>query len=112
MADARFYTSAGPFTALQLSDLTGVSISGPASPDTYFDDVASLTSAARNHISFIDNKKYLGEFLSTQAGAVFLSRELVSQSPKGTLNLISSDPYLAYAKAATAFIEKCLKTVS
>ena len=103
MPDARFYTSAGPFTALQLADLTGVSIVGHASPRKYYDDVASLTSAAGNHISFIDNKKYLGEFHSTQAGAVFLPRELISQSPKGTLNLISSDPYLAYAKAATAF---------
>ncbi len=103
MADARFYTSAGPFTALQLADLTGISIGGHPSSGTYYDDVASLASASENHISFIDNKKYLGEFQSTQAGAVFISSELVGHSPESTLNLISSDPYLAYAKAATAF---------
>ena len=103
MADARFYTSAGPFTAAQLADLTGVCLEGPASPDTYFDDVAALTTADGNQVSFIDNKQYVGVFRGTRAGAVFLTRELVDQSPDGTVHLISGDPYLAYAKAATAF---------
>jgi len=103
LPDARFYTSAGPFTALQLADITGVSIAGPVSPDKYYDDVATLTSASGSHVSFIDNKRYVGEFRSTHAGAVFLAKGLEKQSPRGTLNLISSDPYLAYAKTATAF---------
>ena len=103
MADARFYTSAGPITAAQLADLTGVSLEGSASLDTYYDDVATLTTASGNHVSFIDNKQYVGAFQGTRAGAVFLTRELVDQSPDGTVHLISSDPYLAYSKAATAF---------
>ncbi len=103
MADPRFYTSAGRFTAVQLADLSGAQLGGPASPDTYFDDVAALTAAAGNHVSFIDNKQYVGDFRRTRAGAVFITSELIDQSPEGTIQLISEDPYLAYAKVATAF---------
>ena len=103
MADARFYTPAGRFTAAQLAELSGASLRRPTSPNTYFDDVAALTSAAFNHVSFIDNKRYVGDFRDTRAGAVFLTTELIDQSPEGTIHLISEDPYLAYAKVATAF---------
>lgn len=103
MADARFYNSAGPFTAAQLADLTGVTLEERTSSDKYYDDVATLTSASGNQVSFIDNKQYLLEFRGTRAGAVFLTKELVVQSPENTVDLISDDPYLAYAKAATAF---------
>ena len=103
MADARFYTSAGPFTARQLADVTGVSIEGPESSKKLYDDVSSLSLASESQISFIDNKKYVSEFRVTQAGAVFLNREFVELSPKGVVHFITSDPYLAYAKAATAF---------
>ncbi len=103
MADERFYTSAGPLKVSKIAEITGISLDDTAPQNSYIEDVASLTTASREHLSFIDNRLYLEEFRISQAGAIFLTKDLEGQSPANTIKLVSKTPYLDYAKVATAF---------
>lgn len=60
--------------------------------------VATLANAAPGDISFFANKAYRDQLLSTSAGAVIIGKDAVDDCPVATL--ISTDPYLTYAKIA------------
>ncbi|MDD9899421.1 MAG: UDP-3-O-(3-hydroxymyristoyl)glucosamine N-acyltransferase [Alphaproteobacteria bacterium] len=103
MADPRFFTVAGPFTLGQLAELSGAELTDASVADKTVSDVAPLQDAEAAHVSFFDNRKYLGAFKSTQAGAVFCKPEFADAAPKGTACLVSNNPYKSYALAAQAF---------
>jgi len=68
---------------------------------TLVDGVGTLRSATPSQVSFLANPRYRGELPSTRAGAVILKSEDVPASP--TNCLVSSNPYLAYARLAKLF---------
>ncbi len=61
-------------------------------------NVASLHNSTPGALSFFVNKHYYADLETTRASAVVLTAKDASACP--TAKLISSDPYLAYAKAA------------
>jgi len=63
----------------------------------------TLTDANQSEISFLDNKKYLKDLESTKAAAVLIKEEFSSLVPKGTLALITDEPYLKLALASKLF---------
>jgi UDP-3-O-[3-hydroxymyristoyl] glucosamine N-acyltransferase len=65
--------------------------------------VAPLQDADSSRVSFFDNKKYIEQFRTTKAGAVFVRPELAALAPAGTVCLTHKNPYKAYALAAQAF---------
>lgn len=103
MADARFFQVAGPFTLGQLADLCRAELSAGAKADQVVVDVASLENAESQHISFLDNRKYLAAFAETKAGAVIVHPDVADRAPAGVALLLSKDPYRAYAMVAQAF---------
>ncbi len=103
MADPRFFKIAGPFTLGELAQLTGAMLSDPAASGKKLVDVAPLQDAGADHLSFLDNKKYVSFFKDTKAGAVFVRPELAAHAPAGTVCLTHKNPYKAYALAAQAF---------
>ena len=103
MADPRFYKLAGPITLKELSALTGALLSANADPNTSFEDVAPLSTAGPNDVSFLDNKKYIEDFQVSRAGACIVEEGVVKNAPEGMALLISTTPYRAYALAAQAF---------
>ncbi|OJX81004.1 UDP-3-O-(3-hydroxymyristoyl)glucosamine N-acyltransferase [Magnetospirillum sp. 64-120] len=103
MADARFFQVAGPFTLGQLADLCRAELSTGAKADQVVVDVASLENAESQHISFLDNRKYLAAFAETKAGAVIVHPDVADRAPAGVTLLLSKDPYRAYAMVAQAF---------
>lgn len=60
--------------------------------------VAALETAIAGDISFLANKKYQRFLATTKASAVILTADLASQCPVAAL--ISTNPYLTYAKIA------------
>ena len=66
-------------------------------------DVAALQIATTKHVSFIDNRKYIQEFKSTEAGAIVVPPDLVAIAPPKAALLISKNPYLSYARIAKAY---------
>lgn len=103
MADARFFKVAGPFTLRQLADISGAEMSTGADPDRLFKDVEPLVGAGSDHVSFIDNRRYLKDFAGSEAGAVLAQKDLLSRAPPGMALLVCDDPYGGYARVAQAF---------
>jgi len=103
MADSRFFTVAGPFTLEALAGLSGATPRGePVSP-AVFVDVAPLDTAGPEHVSFLDNRKYLDAFQASRAGLCVVAPAMAEKAPKGMALLLADDPYRAYARIAQAF---------
>jgi len=103
MADSRFFQVAGPFTVGQLAELCRAELSAGADSGQPVVDVASLETAGAEHISFLDNRKYMAAFAATKAGAVIVHPDVADRAPQGVTLLLTKDPYRAYAMVAQAF---------
>ena len=103
MADPRFHLCAGPFTLAELATLIKAEVGKNFDPDLRLVDVAPLDRAGAEHLSFLDNRKYIGAFESSGAAACIVHPDLVARAPKGMALLLSKNPYKAYALAASAF---------
>jgi len=104
MADSRFFRNSGPVSLEQLTKLTGAVAAradgqNPDVSQTYL-DVAPLDQAAAQHISFLDNTKYLGDFTASKAGACFVRAKFADRAPKHMVLLITEAPYAAFALAS------------
>jgi len=103
MADKRFFNLSEPMSLGDIAKLTGSVLSDEALSDKIISDVVALDDARNEHLSFLDNRKYVESFKSTKAGACFVQEELATLAPAGTVCLINKNPYKAYAIAAQAF---------
>ena len=103
MPDPRFFTVAGPFTLQKLAAIAGAEIGPGSDPGAVFTDVAPLDAAGPTDVSFLDNKKYVGAFEASRAGACLVHPDLLSRAPRGMALLVTPRPYFGYALVAQAF---------
>ncbi|HZL58161.1 MAG TPA: UDP-3-O-(3-hydroxymyristoyl)glucosamine N-acyltransferase [Stellaceae bacterium] len=103
MADLRFFRLTGPFTLGEIARRSGATPAAGADATRVLRDVAPLDQAEAQHLSFLDNRKYLPAFRATRAGACIVHPDLAAEAPKSTALLLTPDPYRAYALAAQAF---------
>jgi len=90
------------FTLKELSKIIDASITGDE--NIIISNIASIQEANNESITFLANKKYSKFLDSTQAAAVIVSAGIETQSSTNLLKC--SDPYLAYAKISSLFINK------
>ena len=64
---------------------------------------SDLETAGPDEASFLDNRKYLGAFRTSRAGAAFVDEWAAERAPPGMALLVSGEPYKAYGLAAQAF---------
>jgi len=103
LADPRFFTNAGPHMLADLAARAGAELRYAANPQALVTDVAPLEVAGPEHLSFLDNKKYVGSYVASRAGACLARPEFADRAPAGMALLLTDDPYRAYAKVASAF---------
>ncbi len=103
MADQRFFAKAGPFTLAELALRCGAELAAGVDAETCVVDVAALDAAGPEHISFLDNKKYVETFSRSRAGACLVHPDMAKLAPTGMALLLCADAYRSYAKVATAF---------
>jgi UDP-3-O-[3-hydroxymyristoyl] glucosamine N-acyltransferase len=103
MADPRFFERGGPFTLTALAALSGATLLDEAAGGRLMVDVAPLETAGPDEVTFLDNRKYVGAFEQSRAGAAFVAKDVASRAPAGMAVLVSGQPYKAYALAAQAF---------
>ncbi len=103
MADPRFFKNSGPFTLGELAAFSGGKLHAKADAKKAIVDVASLDTAGSNHISFLDNPKYLPQFEKSNAGACVVQKKHSNRAPKGMALLIAENPYHVYALVAGHF---------
>ncbi|MGF1631117.1 MAG: UDP-3-O-(3-hydroxymyristoyl)glucosamine N-acyltransferase [Kiloniellaceae bacterium] len=103
MADRRFFDNAGPFGLSDLAAIAEADLSPGADGARRFSDVAPLDTAGSDDVSFLDNRRYLGQFGESKAGACIVSPEFAERAPAGMVLLLTRRPYRGYAKVAQAF---------
>jgi UDP-3-O-[3-hydroxymyristoyl] glucosamine N-acyltransferase len=103
MADPRFYTAAGPFSLKDLAEVSGARMGEGADPSATFVDVRALADAGAEHVSFLDNRRYLDSFRKSRAGACLVHPDLAEKAPNKMALLLTEEPYHAYAWVARSF---------
>jgi len=103
MPDSRFFTVAGPFTLAEIAEATGARLSADADPARQVSDVAPLELATPEHLSFLNNPKYMEVFATCRAGASIAPASLVHHAPADMSVLTSDTPYKSFALAAQLF---------
>ena len=103
MADPRFFSRRGPFTLSALAMAGDARLAQDADADKIVSDVAPLDEAGPDHISFLDNPRYLDAFAVTAAGACIVGARHVGAAPDGLALLVSGAPYKSYAMVAGEF---------
>lgn len=103
MPDPRFFARKGPFSLAQLAEVAGVALAEGVDSERTITDVAPLDKAGPQDVSFLDNRRYLGDFAATRAGACVVAPEHAGRAPAATAVLLSDQPYRAYALIARAF---------
>ena len=98
-----FFERAAPIELGELARLCGVELPPAADATTRIHDAVPLETAGREHVAFLDNRKYVPQLAKTAAAACFINAELAPRTPAGTVALITREPYRAFAKALTAF---------
>jgi UDP-3-O-[3-hydroxymyristoyl] glucosamine N-acyltransferase len=83
-------------TVGQLAKLVGGTVIGE--PDREIRDVADLSNATAEHLSFLANLKYRDQFAKTRAGAVLCTEAIANAH---TTLIVCADPYLSLARIAT-----------
>lgn len=106
--DSRFFSKSGPYTIETLIKESGAQLTSfeQDNRNIKFTGIAPLQSATSTEISFLDNKRYLPLLAETKAGIVIVAPAFVDKVPHSSCALVTSNPYLAWAKIATLFYPK------
>ncbi|NQV43836.1 MAG: UDP-3-O-(3-hydroxymyristoyl)glucosamine N-acyltransferase, partial [Rhodospirillales bacterium] len=101
--DPRFFSRAGPFSLRELANIAEAELLTDSAEATPVTDVAPLSQATSEDISFLDNKLYVAEFTASAAGACIIRPDYKDKAPPGMALLLTTQPYHAYARVAAAF---------
>ena len=103
-----FFDRAGPFPISRIAEATGSSVPAGADGSLELIDVRPLSEAGPQHVTFLDNRKYLPLLAGTRAGACFVSPPFAGRVPASVVGLVSKAPYRAFALALKLFYPDAL----
>lgn len=83
----------------ELAQLTGARVEGP--DDIEITGAAGLDEASEGHVTFLANPRYTPRVNTTNASAIYLSEEALTDRSIAILRV--KDPYLAYTRALRIF---------
>jgi UDP-3-O-[3-hydroxymyristoyl] glucosamine N-acyltransferase len=98
--DPRFFLRAGPHSLAAVVDAAEAE-APPRRLMLY--GVATLQTAEPNEVSFLDNRKYIGELSATRAGAVIVHPDMAARVPVSAVPILTTEPYAAWARVAGLF---------
>lgn len=99
--DPRFFQRTGPYDLAALATCAGGE--AVSASQSFFSAIAPLQTAQAQHVSFLDNKRYLPALRETKAGAVIVHPAMASAVPAGTVAILTSQPYVGWAKVCALF---------
>ena len=98
---SRFFQRSGPHRLAAIADAAGAFVS--TNQDRLFHGVAPLQVAGSEQVSFLDNRRYAPLLDQTRAGAVIVHPNMQARVPKGTIAIVTPEPYVAWARIAAMF---------
>lgn len=104
-----FFTRSGPFTLAEVAKAAGATLPDGADGTVKIADVRPLAEAGPEHVSFLDNKKYLPQLAATKAGACLILPVLADRAPPGTVPLVTRGPYRGFALALALFYPEAMQ---
>jgi UDP-3-O-[3-hydroxymyristoyl] glucosamine N-acyltransferase len=100
IGDPRFFARSGPHPLAAVAAAAG----GTApEADLLLAGVAPLGAAGPGEVSFLDNRRYAAALEATAAGAVIVHPGMLARVPAGTVPIVTSEPYAAWARVAALF---------
>jgi UDP-3-O-[3-hydroxymyristoyl] glucosamine N-acyltransferase len=100
IADGRFYSRRGPFSAAEVALAIGSPCPGS---QAMLSGVAPLQHAGASDISFLDSGRYKRLLEGTSAGAVVVEPGLADSVPKTAVAIVTSSPSDAWSKVVRLF---------
>lgn len=97
----RFNPQPQPLKAADIAQKLDLRLEGAG--ERLFKGLAPLGEAGIEQISFLDNPKYASQLKDTGAGAVIVRAEDADKVPAGAVKFITSQPYVAFARALALF---------
>lgn len=102
IGDPRFFARRAPHPLAAIA--AAAAAAAPAGEgERLFTGVAPLQTAAAAEVSFLDNRRYAEALDATRAGAVIVHPALASRVPAGCIALVTTEPYLGWARVAALF---------
>jgi UDP-3-O-[3-hydroxymyristoyl] glucosamine N-acyltransferase len=98
-----FFERAAPIPLGILADKLGAKLAAGADPAAPIHDVKPLSEAKPGELSFLDNRRYLGQLEITRASACLIAPAFAERAPQGTAALVIGAPYRAFAQALALF---------
>lgn len=105
-----FFEIAGPFSLAQIADHIGAHFERDEIDARLFSGVQPLRSASSSHITFFENRRYVGELRDTAAGACILSKSDAALAPAKVTTLKVARPYEALASVMLLFYADALRS--
>jgi len=104
-----FFERAGPFSLAEIAKATNAELGAGADAAMPIEDVRALSDAGPRHLTFLDNRKYIGRMQETRAGACLVLPEFAARVPQGTVALPTPEPYRGFALALKLFYRDALQ---
>lgn len=98
-----FFQRSGPFPLSRVAEATGAQLAEGGNGASMITDVRPLSDAGPTDVAFLDNKKYLPQLETTKAAACLVQPALAERVPKGTVALLTRQPYHGFARALALF---------
>ena len=98
-----FYQRVGPFRLDEVAKATGAELATGVDAARLLHDVRPLSEAGPDDLTFIDNRKYLGQLGSTRAAACLVQPGFLDRVPTDTAALSTRTPYHGFARALLLF---------
>ena len=100
MPDPRFFEDLGPVSLSDLAALTGATLANAADGPRQIRAVSILAGAGPDTVTFISDRKLLGQAADTKAAACFIGPQDADTLPLGCAALVLASPQMGYALAA------------
>jgi len=98
-----FFDRAAPVRLGILAQKVGAHLGAGADPAALIHDVRTLADAGAGHVTFLDNRKYLGQLAATRATACLVAPAFAARVPEGVGALMMAQPYRGFAAALQLF---------
>ncbi|MEM7620809.1 MAG: UDP-3-O-(3-hydroxymyristoyl)glucosamine N-acyltransferase [Pseudomonadota bacterium] len=103
-----FFKKAGPFSLREVASAAEIALSTNLDEQKLFHDIKTLQSASQDHLSFLDNVKYIPQCQTTSAGGIFIAQKFTEYCPDTAIPLVAQTPYHCFAKILSLFYPEAL----
>jgi UDP-3-O-[3-hydroxymyristoyl] glucosamine N-acyltransferase len=104
-----FFERAGPFTLVEIAKAAGAQIPQGRDGGSRLVDIKALNEAGPQHLSFVDNRKYLAQLPQCRAGACLIAPAFVERLPAHVVPLLTPAVYRGFALALQLFYADAMR---